>query len=57
MLREQGWGGFEYENNFKKNNKETIENINQVRKHWSKSTSTVGILQLIIDANINQFIL
>jgi len=26
-------------------------------KHWSKSTSTIGILQLIIDASIYQFIL
>ena len=62
MLREQG-GGVEYnENNFKKKNQlrnnsnKSIE-INQKNKPWSKSTSTIRILQLIIDASIYQFTL
>ena len=63
MLREQGGKGVEYnENNFKKK-KTTKEQFklkyrNQSKnKPWSKSTSTIGILQLIIDASIYQFTL
>ena len=59
MLREQG-GGVQYnENNFKKNKTTREQSIefNQKNKPWSKSTSIIGILQLIIDASIYQFTL
>ena len=63
MLREQGGWWFKYnENNFKKKKttKEQLKlsiEINQKNKPWSKSTSTIGILQLIIDTSIYQFTL
>ena len=62
MLREQGGGGGlsimktilrkTIKEQFKLKYRNQLEN-----KPWSKSTSTIGILQLIIDASIYQFTL
>ena len=68
MLREQGGrgAGFMYkENNFKKNNYGTIQINRTIQIKVLKSikrlnlgpTSTIGFLQLIIDASIYQFTL
>ena len=63
MLHEQGGMGVVYnENNFKTKGttKEQfkLKYRNQSKnKPWSKSTSTIGILQLIIDASKYQFTL
>ena len=63
MLHEQGGMGVVYnENNFKTKGTTKEQFKLKYRNHsrnkpWSKSTSTIGILQLIIDANIYQFTL
>jgi hypothetical protein len=54
MLREQGWASFSITKTIlKRTTKEQFKlKYKSKNKHWSKSTSTIRILQLIIDANI-----